>query len=108
MTIKVLVETIDKETFQKILDYYNQYKDENEAPLERAKAAEGGFEIALPEEQWIQSGYGFVHQHSKVRQLRWNQYGELVSKGYKTFTAKQGLLLYDALVYALPGNVVIS
>jgi hypothetical protein len=108
MTIRVLVETIDKETFQKILDYYNQHKDENEAPLERAKVAEGGFEIPIPEEQWTQSGYGFVDANSKVRQLRWNQYGQLVSKGYKTFTTKQGLMLYDALVYALPGNVIIE
>ena len=107
MTISVLVDTIDKETFQKILDYYNQYKDETENPLERLDRAEGGFQIQIPEEQWVVDIRGLMNANDKIRQLRWKD-GRLVSNGYKSFTAKQGMLLYDALVYALPGKVVLE
>jgi hypothetical protein len=105
MTIQVLPETIK---YQPILDYYNSHKEEGEPPLQRLNRAEGGFKIDIPEGQWKKNYIGYVDANDKIRQLRWNHEGCLVTKGYRTFTAKQGMLLYEALVYCLPpGSVVI-
>jgi hypothetical protein len=106
MTIQVLPETIK---YQPILDYYNSHKEEGEPPLQRLDRAEGGFKIDIPEEEWKKDPIlGFINENDKIRQLRWNREGCLISGGYKSFTAKQGMLLYEALVYCLPpGSVVL-
>ena len=106
MTIKVIPETIK---YQPVLDYYNSHKEEGEPPLKRLDRSEGGFQVDIPEEEWVKSfNTGYVRENDKIRQLRWNHEGCLVSLGYKTFTAKQGNLLYEALVHSLPpGSVVI-
>ena len=106
MTIQVLQEMI---TYQPILDYYNSRKEEGESPLRRLDRAEGGFQIDIPQEQWKKDSNGFIDENYKIRQLRWNREGCLVSGGYITFTEKQGNLLYEALVHSLPpGNVVLK
>ena len=102
-TIKVLTETIE---YQPILDYYNSHKEEGEPPLQKLNRAEGGFKIDLPEEQWEKDFIGYVDANNKIRQLRWNE-GCLVSRFYKTFTEKQSMLLYEALVYCLPPGSVL-
>ena len=106
MTIQVLPETIK---YEPILDYYNSHKQEGEPPLQRLDRAEGGFKIDLPEEEWEKDPWlGFINENDKIRQLRWSREGYLISCGYKSFTAKQGMLLYEALVYCLPpGSVVL-
>jgi hypothetical protein len=105
MTIQVIPEMIK---YQPILDYYNSHKEEGEPPLKRLERAEGGFQIDIPEEEWKKGFKGYVDANDKIRQLRWNHEGCLVSRSYKTFTAKQGMLLYEALVYCLPpGSVLI-
>lgn len=104
MTIRVVPETIDKETFQKILDHYNANKPDDEEPLERLQRAEGGFQIQIKD---MKDKY--CDDNKKIRQLRWNSIGQLVTKGYIDFTAKQGKLLYEALVYGLgEANVIIE
>ena len=105
MTIQVLPETIN---YQPVLDYYNSHKEEGELPLKRLDRAEGGFQIDIPKEEWEKDYNGYTDANKKIRQLRWNHEGCLVDRGYKTFTAKQGNLLYEALVYCLPpGSVVL-
>ena len=106
--IKVLVGSIDKETFQKILDYYNSNKEENENPLERLDRAEGGFQIRIPEEKWVKNPYtGYTDENKKIQQLRWSN-GRLIGFGHISFNMKQYMALYDALVYELPGNVILE
>ena len=108
MPIRVLVDTINKETYQKILDYYNTHKEDGEYPLEVAKVYEGGFEIQRPQKEWKINPYTrCISEDDKVRQLRWKN-GYLNSLAHTSFTAKQTLLLYDALVFALPGQVVLE
>jgi hypothetical protein len=109
MTIHVLVDTIDKKTFQSILDFYNNNKDVGELPLQRLDRAEGGFKIDIPEEKWKINPYvGFTDANDKIRQLRWSE-GRLVSYGYISFTEKQGMLLYEALIHSLPpGSVLLE
>lgn len=103
MRIQVFVNTIDNESFQKILDYYNSNKCSDEDSLERLDRAEGGFQIKLPENEIVKRG-----ENNKIRQLRWNK-GNLIVAPYTIgFTEKQQLLLFDALNYALDGNVLLK
>jgi hypothetical protein len=107
MHIGVLVNTINTETINKILDYYNNNKEEHEYPLQRLNRAEGGFQIELPSHEWEADQYDFVDANCKIRQLRWcNRI--LTSKSYTGFTLKQTLLLYEAMVHILPGNVILE
>ena len=109
MIIKVLIPTIDANTFQKILDNYNKLKEANENPLQRLNRAEGGFQIELPQDKWdIDPYFGFPDANDKIRQVRWSN-GTLVSGLHRGFTLKQYMLLYDSLVVALPpGSVVLE
>jgi hypothetical protein len=102
MRIRVLVDTINNETFQKILHYYNNNKTDDEEPLERLDRTEGGFQIKIPSKQNSR-----VDENEKIRQLRWSN-GALVSGFYIGFTEKQIMLLYDALNFALGGSVLLE
>jgi hypothetical protein len=106
--IKVLVETIDTETYQQILDFYNNNKEKHEYPLQRLSRAEGGFQIELPKNEWKKDYLGLTGSNEKIQQVRWNK-SRLVSCGYIGFTEKQYILLYEALVYSLePGTVILE
>ena len=102
MLIRVFAETINRETFQKILDYYNNNKSEDEESLERLDRFEGGFQIKIKN---MENKY--TDENNKIRQLRWAN-GALVSGLHIGFTEKQYLLLYESLVYALGGNVLLE
>ena len=101
MPIKVIATSIDKDTFQNILQYYNDNKPADEEPLERLPRAEGGFQIKL-----VNMKNSYWDDNLKIRQLRWSR-GMLVSNGYIGFTEKQETMLYEALVYGLGGGVLL-
>ena len=108
LTIKVLVDSITMVTKQKILDFYNANKEEGEAPLQNLDRAEGGFKIDLPENEWKKDYLGYFESNGKIRQERWRE-GRLVSCGFKGFTMKQYMLLYDAMVFSMePGTVILE
>jgi hypothetical protein len=98
MQIKVLVDTLD---YEPVLNYYNSNKSEDEEPLEILDRAEGGFKISIPK---MKNKY--VDENLKIRQLRWSM-GNLLSMGHIGFTEKQTMLLYESLLYALKGNVLL-
>jgi hypothetical protein len=102
MTIKVSVTSIDKDTFQKILDHYNSNKDVDEEPLEILQRAEGGFQIQITS---MKNQY--CDDNLKIKQLRWSKQ-RLVSNLYIGFTEKEEIRLYEALVYALGGDVILE
>ena len=102
MPIKVFVNFIDNNTYNKILDFYNNNKSSDEEPLERLDRFEGGFQIKIPFKQDI-----ICDANEKIRQLRWNK-KYLVSGYYIGFTEKQEMLLYESLVYALGSNVLFE
>jgi hypothetical protein len=112
-TIKVLLDNIEPGKLQQILDYYNNNKDVNEAPLQILDRAEGGFKIDIPPEKWVIDDYFrfpnpiFIDENNKIRQLRWKK-KRLESCGYIGFTLKQNKLLYDAFVHVLPNHVVMD
>jgi len=103
MQIRVLVDTIK---YQPVLDYYNSNKPEEEEQLEILDRAEGGFQIQIP----LMKGK-MVDPNKQIRQLRWSN-GRLVShvclNYYTGFTEKQTMMLFEALVYALGGNVILE
>ena len=102
MPIKVFVNFINNDTYNKILDFYNNNKSSDEEPLERLDRFEGGFQIKIPSKQDI-----ICDANEKIRQLRWNK-KYLVSGYYIGFTEKQEMLLYESLVYALGSNVLFE
>lgn len=102
MPIKVSVDLIDKDTFQKILDHYNNNKSEDEPLLERLPREEGGFQIRIPSKQSV-----ICDENEKIRQLRWNK-KYLLSGFHIGFTEKQEYLLYESLIHALGGNVILE
>ena len=102
MPIKVTATSIDAETFREILNFYNANKPEDEEPLERLNRAEGGFQIQIASKKDL-----VCDDNLKIRQLRWSR-GRLVSGGHIGFTQKQEAMLYEALVHALGGNVLME
>ena len=98
MQIKVLSHTIN---YQPVIDYSNNHKPYDEEPLERLDRVEGGFQIQIPSMK-----DKMVDVNRKIRQLRWDQ-GKLVSMFYIGFNEKQTMMLYEALVQALPGKVLL-
>jgi hypothetical protein len=107
MYIKVLVPEINDETYEKICNHYNNTKEAEETPIQRLDRAEGGFKIELPKNEWkIDPRFKYANENEKIRQLRWYK-GRLVSSGYKGFTLKQYMLLYESLVVVLPPGTVI-
>ena len=102
MPIRVTATSIDAETFRAILNYYNTNKPDDEEPLERLNRAEGGFQIQIANKKTVE-----CDANQKIRQLRWSR-GRLVSCGYIGFTMKEEAMLYEALVHALGGDVLME
>jgi len=103
MPIKVSVSSIDKATFDIVIAHYNSNKLPDEENLEELDRCEGGFQIKIPHMK-----SEVCDANEKIKQLRWHR-GSLVSYGgYPAFTEKEELRLYEALVYALNGNVILE
>ena len=102
MRIKVLVDSIDPETYNTILNHYNNNKLPTEEPLERLNRAEGGFKINISNMK-----NKICDANNKIKQLRWSK-GYLVSQGYIGFNEKETILLYESLVLGLKGNVLLE
>lgn len=98
MHIHVISKCIE---YKPILDYYNARKSDDEEPLEILDRFEGGFQIQITHMK-----NEMVDNNLKIRQLRWNR-GELKSFGYIGFSEKQVMLLYEAIVNAFPGQVLL-
>ncbi len=103
MPIKVNVKFIDQNTLQKIIVHYNSNKLPEEEELEYLDRYEGGFQIKI-----VDMKNKICDSNEKIKQLRWSK-GLLVSYGvYPSFTEKEEFRLYEALVYALNGNVILE
>lgn len=107
MTIKVLVDTFKRETYQHVTSFYNGNKPADWKNLIEGRFAEGGFEIEL-EDDYLnrQRAKGLSNPNDLFRQVRWSN-GTLVSFGYFPFTAEQTELLYRALKHGFGADKVI-
>ena len=80
----------------------NNNKEKHEMPLEELNREEGGFKIRLPE-MYDKD----CDENEKIKQLRWNK-GYLVQHlFYETFSEKETILLYNALVNVLGKDNVL-
>ena len=102
MPIRVTATSIDADTIRNVINHYNANKPADEEPLERLNRAEGGFQIQI-----VNKKNDICDDNLKIRQLRWSR-GRLVSGEYIGFTQKQEAMLYEALVHALGGNVLME
>ena len=102
MPIRVTATSIDAETLRDVINYYNTNKPDDEESLERLNRAEGGFQIQIASKKDMA-----CDANHKIRQLRWSR-GRLVSGGHIGFTQKQEAMLYEALVHALGGDVLLE
>jgi len=106
MPIRVLIDRFTREQMEATLAHYNKNKDLDEGDLEELDRAEGGFKIKIPEDQWKKDPRLGTDANDKIRQVRWHE-GLLLSRGYKSFTGKQYMLLFEALVVGFGGGNVI-
>lgn len=101
MQIKVFVDEIDNETIQKVLNYYNSNKLDDEEPLQILDRCEGGFKIQI---SYMKNQ--MCNENDKIKQLRWHR-KYLTSKSYIDFKYKEKMLLYEALVNVLGSDNVL-
>jgi hypothetical protein len=101
MQIKVFIDEIDNETIQKVLDYYNSNKLDDEEPLQILDRCEGGFKIQI---SYMKNQ--MCNENDKIKQLRWHR-KYLTSKSYIDFKYKEKMLLYEALVNVLGSDNVL-
>ena len=92
MQVKVFVDEIDNETIQKVLDYYNSNKLDDEEPLQILNRCEGGFKIQI---SYMKNQ--MCNENDKIKQLRWHK-KYLTSQTYIDFKYKEKMLLFEALV----------
>lgn len=95
MTIKVVVDIISHEEIQKVVDYYNQNKPEEQQPISRLPRYEGGFQIRIPDMKDV-----MCDENKKIKQLRWHKQC-LVSGFHLGFNDDEEDLLYKSLVHVL-------
>jgi len=89
MTIKVTLNVINKEDIEKILQYYNELKTNNDEYLDIIICKEGGFQL-LPNNQNKLIKY-------KSKQLRWNNKYLVSYCNYNQFNKEEELLLFNVL-----------
>jgi hypothetical protein len=101
MSIHVTVDNISTENYNKIIDFYNRNKLEEDSRLERLDRCEGGFQIQIPEKQ---NKKGDVNE--KIKQLRWDRKQLVGFKNYKTFNEQELLLLFWSMKNVLGDSVL--
>lgn len=89
MPIRIYVDYIDKDNYERIVDYYNSNIPFGEPKLEILDRCEGGFKIACP------SGENDPNQN--IKQLRWNKKRLLPFRGYKGFSKYEEMMLFIAI-----------
>lgn len=91
--IKVKIEIITGEHYQKIIEEYNELKPPIWPCLERLERAEGGFQIEIPEKKEMKCR----NQNDKIKQLRWKNKALVQHHHYITFNDREKEILYNAM-----------
>ena len=96
--IKVTIDRIDNECYEKICKYYNERQKYGR--IERLDRLEGGFCVEIKKEERESN-----LENDRIRQLRWSKRC-LVSGGYQTLLYEEIILLFESLNIVL-GEVVM-
>lgn len=102
MTIRVSVPSIDDESYNKILNYYNENKNSNQQNIEKLNRVEGGFFIEILENfenNKIDENYCDVN--CKIKQLRWNKRRLVPYSCYASFSEMEEKLLFESMKHIL-------
>jgi hypothetical protein len=100
MTIKVLFESYTEDEYDKVLNYYNSNKSENDQPLEKLDRCEGGFMIKK------ENSSLFNDENDSIKQLRWSTKYLLPYKNYSSFSEAEEELLYKSLFEVFREKVI--
>ena len=92
MPIEVLFDVITGDDCNKIINYYNSNKSQNNQPLEKLDRCEGGFMIKKEDSS------SFLDDNDKIKQLRWSRKRLLQFKNYSSFSEEEEQLLYNSLL----------
>jgi len=92
MPIEVLFDVITGDDCNKIINYYNRNKSQNDQPLEKLDRCEGGFMIKKEDSS------SFSDDNDKIKQLRWSRKRLLQFKNYSSFSEEEEQLLYNSLL----------
>jgi hypothetical protein len=101
MTIKVLFESYTEDEYDKVLNYYNSNKSENDQPLEKLDRCEGGFMI---KKEYSSSSKN--DENDSIKQLRWNAKYLVPYKNYSSFSEAEEELLYKSLFEVFREKVI--
>ena len=101
MTIKVLFESYTEDEYDKVLNYYNRNKSENDQPLEKLDRCEGGFMIKKEK-----SSSSKNDENDSIKQLRWNAKYLVPYKNYSSFSEAEEELLYKSLFQVFREKVI--
>jgi len=101
MSIRVTVDNISTENYNKIIDFYNRNKLEKDSRLERLDRCEGGFLLKIPEKQKEKCDV-----NEKIKQLRWDRKKLVEFKNYKTFNEQELMLLFMSMQSVLEDSVL--
>ena len=87
--IQVTFSTIE---YEPVCEFYNKNKPSEWSPIERLDRMEGGFSVALKNQDKN------VDANLQIKQLRWSRHCLVSHWGYQSLTLEEEKLLYDALV----------
>lgn len=93
--VSVNFSVIIPQNYEDVVNYYNTHKDKSWSPLQKLNRAEGGFEIAIPE-----NSDKNIDANKQIKQVRWNKKSLVtdIYKGYIPFEEKETELLYNSMV----------
>jgi hypothetical protein len=103
MTIKVLFESYTEDEYNKVLNYYNSNKSENDQPLEKLDRCEGGFMIKKENSSLFSSKND---ENDSIKQLRWSTKYLVPYKNYSSFSEAEEELLYKSLFAVFREKVI--
>jgi hypothetical protein len=102
--IKVNIDVITADQYEKIIERYNELKPETWQPLERLPRAEGGFQLEIPEKKGVKCN----NQNQKIKQLRWVKKCLVPYQYYLGFNDRETEILYHALKSVFGENVFLE
>lgn len=102
--IKINIDVITADQYEKIIKKYNEIKPETWQPLQRLPRAEGGFQLEILEKQDIKCR----NQNQKIKQLRWDKKCLVPYQYYLGFNHRETELLYHAMKSVFGENVTLE
>jgi len=102
--IKVNIDVITADHYEKIIEKYNEIKPETWQILQRLPRAEGGFQLEIPDKKDIKCR----NQNQKIKQLRWDKKCLVPYQYYLGFNHRETELLYHAMKSVFGDNVFLE